>query len=148
MHSEPIGTTTASLVAELPADRSRPWPVWISFATPCTGLFLPVYLDAVIPAELARGGAEPRPDSAWWQMKRLHDAAAADFPRHTPRLREGWGKLEERIEAERAEVEDAAAHADRDTAAALLSGFMARTVLAALEEAETLAASAGRERRC
>jgi len=143
MHSEPVGTTTASLVAELPADRSRPWPVWISFAPPCTGIFLPVYLDGVIPAELARGRAEPALDSAWWRMKRLHDAAAVDFPRHTPRLREGWGKLEERIEAERAEVEETASHADRDTAAALLSGFMARTVAAALDEAETLAASLG-----
>jgi len=141
MHSEPVGTTTASLVAELPADRSRPWPVWISFATPCTGLFLPVYLDGVIPAELARGAAEPAPDSAWWRMKQLHDAAAPDFARHTPRLREGWAKLEERIEAERTEVEEAAAHADRDTAATLLSGFMARSVAVALDEAETLAAS-------
>ena len=41
MHSEPVGTTTASMIAELPEDRGAPWPVWISFGTPCTGIFVP-----------------------------------------------------------------------------------------------------------
>ena len=114
MHSEPVATTTASLVAALPSDRSRPWPVWISFAAPCTGLFLPVYLQGLIPAELARGGDEPEPESAWWVFKQLQEAAAADLRRNVPRIREGFAKLEERIEAERKEVEAAAAREDRD----------------------------------
>ena len=49
-HSDPVHWTAASLVAPLPEERSAPWPVWISFGTPCTGFFLPVYLDGVIPA--------------------------------------------------------------------------------------------------
>jgi dipeptidase len=141
MHSEPVGTTTASLVAPLPAGRERPWPVWVSFGTPCTGVFLPVYLDGVIPAELARGGPEPQADSLWWAMKGLQDAAAADFPRSTPRLREGWAKLEQRIEAERLEVEAAAAGTHPDAASDLLSVFMARSAAEALATAETLRAS-------
>jgi secernin len=143
MHSEPIGTTTGSLVAPLPGDRRAPWPVWISFATPCTGVFLPVYLDGVLPAELARGGAEPDADSAWWSFKVLQDAAAADFPLHTPQLREAWKGLEARVASERPRVEAAAARArragDAGEASRLLSEFMARTWRAAITQARELA---------
>ena len=144
MHSEPVGTTTASLVAELPLDRSRPWPVWISFATPCTGIFLPVYLDGVIPPELARGGESYEGESAWWTFERLQDAASADFAAHTPPLRAAWSKLEAEIERERAELERAAAaEPDRDAAAKLLTEFMTRTTERALAEARRLTDSIG-----
>jgi secernin len=143
MHSEPIGTTTASLVAPLAADRRAPWPVWISFATPCTGVFLPVYLDGAIPAELARGGPEPDTDSAWWAFKVLQDAAAADFPLHTPQLREAWKGLEARVAAERPRVEAAAARArragDGAEASHLLTDFMRRSWRAATTQARELA---------
>jgi secernin len=143
-HSEPVHWTTASMVAALPVDRSAPWPVWISFGTPCTGIFLPVYLDGVIPASLARGGEEPEPDSAWWVLKALQDAASADPVRHTPVLREGWADLEERIEAERLRMEATAARAaaagDRDRCATLASEFMASTLEQALKRAEELRA--------
>ena len=90
-HSEPLHWTTASLVAPLPADRSGPWPVWISFGTPCTGIFLPVYLDGALPVALARGGAEPDASSAWWTFKQLQDAASVDPQRLTPRVARGLG---------------------------------------------------------
>jgi secernin len=143
-HSDPVHWTAASLVAPLPEDRSAPWPVWISFGTPCTGIFLPVYLDGVIPAALARGGELPTPDSAWWVLKSLQDAASADPVRHTPVLREGWVDLEERIEAERVRAEAAArrsiAAGDRDHAAEIVSEFMASSVEEALKRAEALRA--------
>ncbi len=143
MHSEPIGTTTASLVAPLPADRRAPWPVWISFAAPCTGVFLPVYLDGVIPAELARGGAEPDADSAWWSFKVLQDVAAANDPLHAATVREAWKPLEASVESTRREVESAALRALRggDAAAAneLLTAFMARTWRDAIAQARELA---------
>jgi secernin len=143
MHSEPIGTTTASLVAPLPADRRGPWPIWISFATPCTGVFLPVYLDGVIPAELARGGERPDTDSAWWAFKVLQDAAATDFARHTPPLREAWKGLEARVESERQRVEREATRARRlgDDAAAgrVLGDFMTRIWGEAVAQARELA---------
>jgi len=61
MHAEPIGTTTASIVAPLPIDAAAPWPVFVSFGSPCTGLFLPVYLHGVLPAALGIGpGSETR----------------------------------------------------------------------------------------
>ena len=128
-HSEPLHWTTASLVAPLPADRSGPWPVWISFGTPCTGIFLPVYLDGTLPFALARGGEAPDESSAWWTFKRLQDAASVDPQRLTPVLREGWAELEDEIEAERESVErrarQSARMGDRDRAAELVSDFMA-----------------------
>jgi secernin len=136
MHSEPVGTTTASMTASLPEDRSAPWPVWISFGTPCTGIFMPVYLDGQLPAVLAAGSGEPQAEpveeSAWWLFHRLHEAAAEDFEYFTPMLREGWAPLEERIDYERRNVESRArtevAAGDRDEAALLISEFMQRTL--------------------
>jgi dipeptidase len=132
------------LIAPLPADVSEPWPVWVSFGTPCTGIFLPVYLAGVIPAVLARGGACDDGEAAWWTFHRLQEAASLDSPRYTPLLREGWGDLEERIENERVQVEDAAcveaAAGRRDRAAEVVSDFMERTVDAALQRATELLA--------
>lgn len=144
MHAEPVGTTTASLVAPLPRERSAPWPVWISFAAPCTGVFLPVYLDGVIPASLARGAASPSEGSFWWTLKRLEQAAERDFERHTPVLREGWEGLEEKVESERVRVEaqagEAAKEGDVDLASQLVSDFMARSFEEARIRAEELCA--------
>ena len=143
-HSDPISWTTASLIAPLPADRSAPWPVWISFATPCTGIFLPVYLDGVLPPALARGGERADPESLWWTFKRLQDAAAADWARNTPVLRAAWAEFEEKVEAERRSAEatarNAAADGDRDAAALVVSDFMAATVEDAMKRAEMLRA--------
>ena len=136
--------TTASVIAPLPRDVSAPWPVWVSFGTPCTGIFLPVYLSGVIPAALARGGENEDAESAWWAFHRLQRAASADSPRHTPLLREGWADLEERIETERVQVENSArleaTDGRHDRAAEIVSDFMERTVDAALQRAGDLLA--------
>ncbi|MGE4605646.1 MAG: C69 family dipeptidase, partial [Myxococcota bacterium] len=141
-HSEPTHWTTASVVAELPSEPADPWPIWVSFATPCSGIFLPVYVDGVIPASLAQGGKHDSRDSAWWAFKRLQDKAGADSARHTLQLREAWSDFENRVELERVEVEQAA-HArsqrgDRDAAAQLVTRFMDRTCARAIECANAL----------
>ncbi len=144
MHSEPVGTTTASLVAPLPTDRSSAWPVWVSFGTPCTGVFLPVYLSGVIPDLLSRGDDNPDEDSAWWVFHELSQAAAGDFARNTPMLREAWCGLEERIDLERRAVESSARTAsvsgDDDEAAGILTEFMARVAGDAVDFARELRA--------
>jgi len=143
-HSEPVHWTTASIIAPLPAERAAPWPVWISFGTPCTGVFLPVYVDGAIPAALAKGGEEPEPDSAWWTFEALRAAVSADPPRHTSGVREGWRALEGAVESERvaveAEARTVAGAGDADRARVLVSDFMERTVEAALARAEELRA--------
>ena len=141
-HSDPISWTTASLIAPLPEDRAGPWPVWISFGTPCTGVFLPVYLEGVLPPALARGGEQPDSDSFWWILKHLQDAASADWARNTPLLRAAWAEFEEEVEAERLEVEAAGRVAlaanGRDDLARIFSDFMARVVEDAIKRAEML----------
>lgn len=148
MHAEPVGTTTASLVAELPARDERddagwrPWPVWISFATPCTGVFLPVYVDGVVPAAYARGGETPSDDSAWWAFARLRAAAQRDFAALNPRLRAAWAPLERDIERERVEAEaralELARAGDGDAARDALSAFAQRCAERAIARAAEL----------
>ncbi len=143
-HSEPVHTTTASLVAELPEQPSAaPWPVWIAFGTPCTALYLPVYLDGILPAQLAAGGPEPEADSAWWCFKRLQDVVSQDPAARFSHLREAWAKEETALEEARLAAEGAARAAleldDQDAADDQLSRLMQRSVDRALERVSELA---------
>lgn len=144
-HSEPVHRTTASLLCELPQERARAWPVFVSFGTPCTGLWLPVYLDAPLPACLARGSAETESDSAWWVFERLGASVALDPEARTPALRRHFAALERDIEdwrgAAEAEVLAARRAGDPDTAADLLGDLMQRCADAALAAAERFQAS-------
>jgi dipeptidase len=147
-HSEPVHATTASLVTELPARASEaPWPVWIAFGTPCTALYLPVYLEGVLPAAFAVGGAESEADSVWWSFKRLQDVVSQDPRARFSRLREVWSKQEAAIEEARAAAEGAARAAmaadDCDAAADHLSRFMQSSVDRALEQARALTVEFG-----
>ena len=142
MHSQPVATTTASLVATLPTDRSAAWPVWVSFGTPCTGVFMPVYLSGLLPDVLARGGEVAEADSAWWAFHALSCAASRDFARYVPMLRQEWRALEERIERERRSVESDArtafAAGEKEEGAELLSVFMDRAARDAIDRAQAL----------
>jgi dipeptidase len=149
MHADPMSMTTASIALRIPADptASEPWPVWISFATPCTGIFVPVYLEGVIPGEFASagkpdagfGGTEP---SVWCAMRDLQDKATKDFAHGLPIIRERWAEMEAQIESERIEVEREAssvrAAGRADLAAGQLTDFMAANAQRILETAEKL----------
>jgi len=73
----------------------------------------------------------------------LQDAAATDFPLHTPALREAWKGLEARVAEERPRVEAAAARArragDEAEASRLLGEFTSRIWRAAMAQARELA---------
>lgn len=111
MHADPMSMTTASMAVRLPVDPIRaPWPVWISFATPCTGIFVPVYLEGVIPAVYASAGDRESgfgsgSRSVWCAMRDLQERATLDFGRSLPILRAGWSVLEQSLEVERIRVE-------------------------------------------
>ena len=139
-HSEPVHRTTASLLCELPLDRARPWPAFVCFGTPCTGLWLPVYLDAPLPACLARSGAEPEADSAWWVFERLGAAIARDPEARTPALRRHFAALERELSDWRVAAESDALAAARaggpDAAAEVLGALMQRCADAAIASAQ------------
>jgi secernin len=140
-HSPPVHWTTASMVAALPDEDAPPLPVWVSFGTPCSGIFLPVYLAGVLPAALARPDDSADAPSAWWRFKRLQDAVSCDPVGRTAAVREGWAPFETELERERRDVErEATASGDAEDAAEILTAFMLRVTQRALERADTLRA--------
>jgi len=104
MHADPVGTTTASMIAQLPADGAAPPRYWASLGSPCVGVFLPLFLAGELPAALALGGAEPTPDAPWWRFKELLTRVERDWPRHAAPVRAAWDALEARFDAEAATV--------------------------------------------
>ena len=142
MHAEPVGTTTASMIARLPEEHDDLLRYWGSLGSPCVGVFLPWYVDGELPAALARGGAEPSPDAPWWRFKQLLTLVEADVPRRGAHARAYWDELEAAIDAEAAEVEAKALTLRRagqhDSAARLLTRFMDANLALALQRLERL----------
>ncbi len=103
MHAEPVGTTTASLIAHIPAT-GEPLTYWASLGSPCLSAFVPLYLDGDVPAVLARGSEHPSDDSPWWHAKRILTLVEADWPGRAPRVRAELNQFEARV-AERMERE-------------------------------------------
>ena len=148
MHAEPVGTTTASMIAPLPMDRSSPWPVWICFGSPCLGVFLPVYIDGVLPPQLARGGATSPDDpssSLWWAMHRVNEVVALNAASRTPIVTARFAQRADNIESDRRRVEAEAlalALADEQVEVArVLSDFMGATVRDVMDDVDDLLAA-------
>jgi secernin len=97
LHADPVGTTTASMVARLRAHWDGRPDLWASLATPCTGVFLPLYLEGNVPAAYARGGASPDRASPWWRFKALQDAILARPRSELVRLQQSWGEWEQEL---------------------------------------------------
>jgi secernin len=142
MHADPVGTTTASMIARLPADPSDLLCYWGSLGSPCVGVFLPYYVDAELPELLAHGSEEPSPVAPWWRFKALLTLVERDWPRHGPRVRAYWDEFEHVLAGEAEEVEAKAVRLRRagqsDAAARLLTRFMNANVALALERLERL----------
>ncbi len=135
MHTD-FSATTASMVAEIPApDSGLPPVMWISMAAPCTGIFMPLYVEGTVPTALTIGTMEPSPDSPWWRMKAIQDLVARAPERLAPIV---WRRLRP-LEAELLERADTIADRARDlradSRAELLSNFMAENVARVLEAA-------------
>jgi dipeptidase len=92
-----VGYTAASMVAQLrPAARPT---YWASMAPPCTGVFLPYWVDAGLPAALARADETPDGASPWWRFRRSWEAVATapDPGVLVERVRHGWVPLEQAV---------------------------------------------------
>jgi dipeptidase len=81
------GQTAASMVAHLHPDGVI---AWCSLVTPCTSVFLPFFVDAAVPAALAKGAATFTSASPWWRLKRMLNRAAENWAEAYPRLRAHW----------------------------------------------------------
>jgi secernin len=97
LHADPVGTTTASMVARLRPQWDGLPDLWASLAAPCTGVFLPLYLEGDVPAAHALGGADPDRASPWWRFKALQDAVLARPRSAVVRLQSYWGGWEEEL---------------------------------------------------
>lgn len=71
MHLRGFQNTTASMIAELPADRARPLRAWVAPGSPCVSVFLPVFPPAAVPPALADAGV-------WHDLAALRDRVEAD----------------------------------------------------------------------
>ncbi|HVO23726.1 MAG TPA: C69 family dipeptidase [Candidatus Margulisiibacteriota bacterium] len=98
MHAEPVGTTTASVIANL--RDGGPLTYWASLGSPCVGAFLPLYVDADIPAILSHGGEHPSDDSPWWLAKRILTLVETDWAGRAPRAREELEEFETSVAAQ------------------------------------------------
>lgn len=115
MHEHPSGftwgNTAASIIAELPADPATPAPVWWCPATPCTSLYIPLFLHddaphAGLQSRINQRATDPRtarapqfdPQSLWWRLHNVLDAAkdpqAQDFTRRAAHIRARLDTLE------------------------------------------------------
>ena len=142
MHAEPVGTTTASMIARLPHDADDLLRYWGCLGAPCVGVFLPYYIDGELPQRLARGGAVPSDDSPWWRFNALLALVAGDWQHRAARVRETWDGFEAMLADEAVEIESEAVRlrhgGQRDVAARLLTRFMDSAVERALARLETL----------
>ena len=132
-HLDPLVSTTASLVARLPTRPDGRPDLWACLGSPCTGVFLPVYLDADLPAVLSKGGDKPSGDSPWWRFKALRDAALSGPREDLARLQETWRRWEDQLLAESEELAVEALSLEAKGQASAARGLKSRLVARAVD---------------
>ncbi len=70
MHLRGYQATTASMVAELPADPYAPLRAWVALGSPCASVYVPVFPSRRVPAELGH-------TDTWRRFAALRDRAEA-----------------------------------------------------------------------
>jgi dipeptidase len=125
MHSGAVGMTAASMVVELGPTASAPRVAWITFCNPCVAPYLPVFVEAPVPAEYERGGRSEEGGGAWWRFKKLLAAVESDFSRHARRVRDSWNGFERELEGETAKTVAGVAGKSTVERRAALERFMA-----------------------
>ncbi|MBB5159957.1 C69 family dipeptidase [Saccharopolyspora phatthalungensis] len=149
MHSHPSGftwgNTASSAVFVLPAgDEPLPY-LWWTPVTPCTGVYLPVFVGAGrVPAAFATAGSAGRlprcpvdaPEdtfdegSYWWRFRLLLDRVKGDesggmFAERQPIVRSAFDELERRWAKELPQIQDEALRVRRDRGDAAMAETLA-----------------------
>jgi secernin len=104
MHAEPVGTTTASMVASLPANSDDPPFYFASLGSPCVGAFLPLFVDGDIPEVLAVSSNEASEESPWWQLKHLLVEVERNWATNAAKVRAEMDRFETFAHAQAASV--------------------------------------------
>lgn len=130
MHADPVGTTTASVVAELPTPEAGPLVYWASLGAACCGVFIPLFVDTALPEALSIGGEQDDGRSAWWRFRRLLERVEQNWALHLPLARQLLDPFEQAVEEQLQEVR----RADR----ARRQAFVATVADQALRRAEEL----------
>jgi secernin len=88
------GSTAASMVARLSPETLADY--WASMAPPCTGVFVPCWVDAGPPTILGHAYEVADQTSPWWRFRCLWEAVAAlpDPAGTVGRIRNAWRELE------------------------------------------------------
>ena len=141
MHADPLDNTTASMVARLPAARDAAAAIGVSLGSPCVGAFLPVWLEAPVPARLALGGGQPDARSPWWRMRALLDLVERDVARYGPIVRARWDIFEVALWRQTEEIEREAARRGGPARRSLLAAFSEASVDRWLAELDALTAA-------
>jgi hypothetical protein len=98
-----VETTTASMIADLPADPDAPARAWVALGTPCASIYVPVFPPGAVPAALAR-------PATWSRFAALRDRVEADASA-LPAIRSVLGPAETELwQRADADAKDAAAH--------------------------------------
>ena len=105
MHIRRFQNTTASIIADLPADPGAPLRAWVAPGSPCVSVFVPVFPPDAVPAALA----DP---AAWRAFAALRDRVEADSSALAP-IRAAFAPLEAELWCE---ADDVAPHPERRTA--------------------------------
>jgi dipeptidase len=124
MHAEPVGTTTASMIARLPREPRESPLYFASLGSPCVGAFIPLFVNADIPAVLARGSADPSDDSPWWQLKQLLLQVEKDWGNHGAIVRAAMDRFENDAARAATEVAGAAAEAQAQLMQRTVADFL------------------------
>jgi secernin len=94
LHADPLQSTTASMIARLCTSPDGRPDAWACLGSPCTSVYLPLYLDGALPPELSRGGPKPDKRSPWWRLKALRDEVLAGPRERLVELQRLWGEME------------------------------------------------------
>jgi len=138
MHADPIGSTTAGAVVEIPT-AERPIRFAACLGAPCVGVFIPLYVAGDLPAALARGGLDDSPDSPWWGFRRLLDAVEQDPQRLAQLVRLEWARDEEQMMEAATALEERIATSGQ-SGESQLSEFMARCTSTVLDRLDQISA--------
>jgi len=137
MHADPVGTTTASMAAQLRGPDSVPL-YWAALGNPCVGPFLPLFPSGKVPAELLQGRETAETGGAWWRFHELVTLVEEAPARRAGTVRAFWDEWEseqaERARSLRSRFGDASANGGVPQAATSFMEEMWSQAVTALDE--------------